>query len=278
MTEVILALGATVDGATTAHWLTDRLKPLGVAGNPRGAGRADRRSARRAGRRHAGRGTARAPAVMTLSRRDLIHLVGKAGGVAAAYRTMAAMGLLAIPEAYAGPPELPPGKRRRIVIIGAGIAGMVLACELRKAGYAPQILEARTRPGGRNWSLRGGDAIRRNRQRAARALGPRPASLFQPRPGAPAVSPPGHPVVLPRTRRAARGDEQRQSRRAAAERRRVRRQAATQPAGGQRHPRLRRGTGGQGDGPGRTDRRRSPPRTRSASALCCAASARWTGT
>jgi len=28
--EVILALGATVDGATTAHWLTDRLRPLGV--------------------------------------------------------------------------------------------------------------------------------------------------------------------------------------------------------------------------------------------------------
>jgi len=28
--EVILALGATVDGATTAHWLTDRLKPLDV--------------------------------------------------------------------------------------------------------------------------------------------------------------------------------------------------------------------------------------------------------
>jgi recombination protein RecR len=31
VTEVILALGATVDGATTAHWLTDRLKPFGVA-------------------------------------------------------------------------------------------------------------------------------------------------------------------------------------------------------------------------------------------------------
>ena len=30
VTEVILALGATVDGATTVHWLTDRLKPLGV--------------------------------------------------------------------------------------------------------------------------------------------------------------------------------------------------------------------------------------------------------
>ncbi len=28
--EVILALGATVDGATTTHWLTERLRPLGV--------------------------------------------------------------------------------------------------------------------------------------------------------------------------------------------------------------------------------------------------------
>jgi monoamine oxidase len=96
---------------------------------------------------------------MTLSRRALIHRVGKAGGVAAAYRTMAAMGLLPILDAYAGPPALPPGNRRRIVIIGAGIAGMVLAWELRKAGYAPTILEARSRPGGRNWSLRAGDEV-----------------------------------------------------------------------------------------------------------------------
>ncbi|MBC7800380.1 MAG: recombination protein RecR, partial [Gemmatimonadaceae bacterium] len=29
VTEVILALGATVDGATTAHWLTERLQKLG---------------------------------------------------------------------------------------------------------------------------------------------------------------------------------------------------------------------------------------------------------
>lgn len=95
-----------------------------------------------------------------VSRRRLIHLVGKAGGVAAAYRTMAAMGLLAVPDAYAGPPALPPGRRRCIVIIGAGIAGMVLAWELRKAGYAPLLLEARRRAGGRNWSLRGGDEVR----------------------------------------------------------------------------------------------------------------------
>jgi len=96
---------------------------------------------------------------MTLSRRALIHLVGKSGGVAAAYHTMAAMGLLAVPQAYAGPPTLPPGSGRPVVIIGAGIAGMVLAYELQKSGYQPKILEARTRPGGRNWSLRGGDTV-----------------------------------------------------------------------------------------------------------------------
>jgi monoamine oxidase len=96
---------------------------------------------------------------VTLSRRTLIHLVGKAGGAAAAYHTMAAMGLLPVPEAYAGPPKLPPGRGRRVTIIGAGIAGMVLAYELRKAGYAPLVLEARPRPGGRNWSLRAGDVV-----------------------------------------------------------------------------------------------------------------------
>src|SRR3984957_19476216 len=95
------------------------------------------------------------------SRRSLINLVGKAGGVAAAYRTMAAMGLLAVPSAYAGPPSLPPGSGAgtHIVIIGAGIAGMVAAHELGKAGYAFTILAARERPGGRNWTLRGGDVV-----------------------------------------------------------------------------------------------------------------------
>jgi monoamine oxidase len=98
---------------------------------------------------------------MTLSRRRLIHLVGKAGGAAAAYRTMAAMGLLPVPEAYAGPPALPAGSGKgvTVVVLGAGIAGMVAAHELLKAGYTVHVLEARTRPGGRNWSLRAGDVV-----------------------------------------------------------------------------------------------------------------------
>src|SRR6185312_13659079 len=44
-----------------------------------------------------------------LTRRSFLNLVGMAGGVSAAYRTMEAMGLLPIPEAYAGPPTLPAG-------------------------------------------------------------------------------------------------------------------------------------------------------------------------
>jgi monoamine oxidase len=96
---------------------------------------------------------------MNLSRRALIHGVGRVGGIAAAYRTMAAMGLLAAPAAYAGPPALPLGEGRRVIVVGAGIAGLVLAYELIGAGFDPLILEARKRPGGRNWSLRGGDLI-----------------------------------------------------------------------------------------------------------------------
>jgi monoamine oxidase len=74
---------------------------------------------------------------------------------------MAAMGLLPVPEAYAGPPALPPGSGdgTTIAILGAGIAGMTAAYELRKAGYDCRILEARSRPGGRNWTIRAGDRI-----------------------------------------------------------------------------------------------------------------------
>ncbi len=96
---------------------------------------------------------------MSLSRRTLIQAVGRAGGVAAAYRTMAAMGVLPVPAAYAGPPALPPGNGGRVVVLGAGIAGLVSAWELGRAGYEVSVLEARTRAGGRNWSLRAGDEI-----------------------------------------------------------------------------------------------------------------------
>ena len=46
-----------------------------------------------------------------------------------------------------------------MLILGAGLAGMTAALELRKAGYKVQMLEFNSRPGGRNWTLRGGDTF-----------------------------------------------------------------------------------------------------------------------
>ena len=44
-----------------------------------------------------------------------------------------------------------------MLILGAGLAGLVAAYELSKAGYKVQVLEYHERAGGRNWTLRGGD-------------------------------------------------------------------------------------------------------------------------
>jgi len=95
------------------------------------------------------------------SRRAFLTAVGRAGGYGALYSTMMAMGLLAPARAYAGPPRLPAGggKGVKVAILGAGIAGLVAALELRKAGYEVTVLEARDRPGGRVWSIRRGTTI-----------------------------------------------------------------------------------------------------------------------
>ena len=43
-----------------------------------------------------------------------------------------------------------------VLVLGAGIAGLTAAYELEKAGYRCEIVEARDRPGGRTWTVRGG--------------------------------------------------------------------------------------------------------------------------
>ena len=96
---------------------------------------------------------------MGLTRRDFLTKVGKAGGYSATFLVMQQLGLL--PVANAEAQELKPvaGNGTQIVILGGGIAGLVSAYELGKAGYRCTVLEARQRVGGRNWSIRNGTKV-----------------------------------------------------------------------------------------------------------------------
>ena len=100
-------------------------------------------------------------AKMGVTRRRFLEGIGLAGGSAALYETMTAMGLINIPEAWAGPPQLPPGSGvgKKVVILGAGIAGLTAAYELRNAGYQCQIVELTERAGGRNHTARQGTVL-----------------------------------------------------------------------------------------------------------------------
>ena len=84
-----------------------------------------------------------------MTRRNFITKVAQARGYSAAFSTMHALGLLAQSEAK--PLEVLPrnlGTGKKVVVLGAGISGMVAAYELRKAGFDCTVLEARKRPGG----------------------------------------------------------------------------------------------------------------------------------
>src|ERR1700731_4874541 len=93
----------------------------------------------------------------SVSRRDLLSLIGAVSGSAAMYHAMTSLGF-AGDSGYKGPITLDGDpKGASVLILGAGLAGMTAAIELQRAGYSVSVLEYNARPGGRNWSLRGGD-------------------------------------------------------------------------------------------------------------------------
>lgn len=97
---------------------------------------------------------------MSLTRREFLMRASQTGGYGAAFVLMQSLGLLPIPEAVIDSPlHLVDGHGTRVVILGGGIAGLVSAYELGKAGWSCTILEARQRPGGRNWSIRNGTEV-----------------------------------------------------------------------------------------------------------------------
>jgi monoamine oxidase len=87
----------------------------------------------------------------TVSRRRFLSDAGKASALV--YPAMLAWDMLR--PSPAPPFELEgSGNGKKVVILGAGLAGMASAYELAKLGYQCTILEARERSGGRCWSVR----------------------------------------------------------------------------------------------------------------------------
>ena len=92
-----------------------------------------------------------------MSRRQWLNMIGASAGGATLYRAMTSLGLAA-ESPYRGQPKLEGDpKGASVLVLGAGLAGMTAAYELRRAGYKVRVLEYNARPGGRNWSIRGGD-------------------------------------------------------------------------------------------------------------------------
>jgi len=98
---------------------------------------------------------------MGITRRDFISRVGQAGGYAAAFATMQSLGLMPMKGQRPVPIPVEPGagKGVKVVVLGAGIGGLVSAYELKRFGYDVTLLEARERPGGRNWTGRKGTVV-----------------------------------------------------------------------------------------------------------------------
>ncbi len=97
---------------------------------------------------------------MSLTRRVFLERMAQIGGYSAVFRSMQVLGLTPAPGA-SPLPQLTAGfgQGKSVVILGGGIAGLVSAYELNKAGFRCTVLEARSRPGGRNWTVRDGTKV-----------------------------------------------------------------------------------------------------------------------
>ena len=96
---------------------------------------------------------------VTLKRRDLFRMIGAVAGGSAMYQAMTGLGFAADSQ-YAGPVKLEGSpKGTKVIVLGAGWAGLISALELRNAGYKVELIEYNNRVGGRAMTIRGGDVL-----------------------------------------------------------------------------------------------------------------------
>src|SRR5262245_45826309 len=90
-----------------------------------------------------------------VTRRGFFERLGLIGGSS---RVMTAMSSLDLMAGQAGERPALSGRPRkaRVVVLGAGISGLVVGYELGRLGYDYRILEARERVGGLAWTVRRG--------------------------------------------------------------------------------------------------------------------------
>jgi monoamine oxidase len=92
---------------------------------------------------------------VSLTRRTFLEQLGLVGGSSLVMTAMTSLDLMA---GQAGPRPALAGRpnRNKVLILGAGMSGLVLGYELGKLGYDYRILEARDRVGGLTWTVRRG--------------------------------------------------------------------------------------------------------------------------
>ena len=95
----------------------------------------------------------------SLTRREFLHRAAMVGGSALLLNTMNAWGIGIASRVNAPPALSGSGRGKKIVILGAGLAGMTAAYELGKLGYQVEVLEARPIAGGRCHTAREGVTI-----------------------------------------------------------------------------------------------------------------------
>ena len=94
-----------------------------------------------------------------LTKRTFLQTIGMLGGSAAAYTAMSGLNLTAQATASEPPKLMANGQGKKVIILGAGVSGLVCAYELMQKGYDCTVIEARPFAGGRCQTARNGSII-----------------------------------------------------------------------------------------------------------------------